>query len=266
MIERLNSLWIGERLGFVEKLCLVSALSHGHSFTLYSYSPDTLRGVPKGIELRDAREVMAIEKLLRCVERGAVALGADLFRYELLANNFGYWVDMDFCFLKPIDFTGPYVFGWESDAKINNALLRIPYNSNMVRDLRSLPQPNRKPPWFGPKRSMTYYWNWLTKGNINVEDLPWGTFGPEMVTYLAKKYGVAHHAQPPEVFYPVKWQDAGLFLGPAEVVEAAITPDTRAVHLYHARLADCNRLPPPKGSFLDVMCCKYGIDTRCDTE
>ena len=55
MLERLNSLWVGDRLGYIEQLCLVSALAVGHRFTLYSYTPDVLRGVPNGIDLRDAR-------------------------------------------------------------------------------------------------------------------------------------------------------------------------------------------------------------------
>ncbi|MGO9423409.1 hypothetical protein, partial [Roseiarcus sp.] len=40
MLDRLNSLWIGEQLGYVERLTMVSALSVGHPFTLYSYTPE----------------------------------------------------------------------------------------------------------------------------------------------------------------------------------------------------------------------------------
>ena len=43
MLDRLNSLWIGERLGYVERLTMVSALSVGHPFTLYSYTPERTR-------------------------------------------------------------------------------------------------------------------------------------------------------------------------------------------------------------------------------
>ena len=42
----LNSLWVGNTLGFVERLCLMSALGTGHHFKLYSYEPDKLQGVP----------------------------------------------------------------------------------------------------------------------------------------------------------------------------------------------------------------------------
>ncbi len=38
-------------------------MSHGHEFTVYSYTPDELKGVPTGVEVRDAREIMPEEKL-----------------------------------------------------------------------------------------------------------------------------------------------------------------------------------------------------------
>jgi len=261
MLERLNSLWVGDRLGYVEQLCLASARSVGHEFTLYSYTPDRLRGLPAGIELRDAREIMPEEKLVRYSDSGAVQLGANFFRYALLAKGHGYWVDMDFYFLRPLDFEESYVFGWEYENWINNALLRAPPESGFVRDLCDLPQTNRRPPWFGPKRTLRYYWQRLTKGDIRVQDLPWGTFSAGMVTYLAKKYGVADQAQKPSVFYPVRWKDAAALFGPAEFIEAMITPESRAVHMWYSRLVGLIDKPPPRGSYTDVICRRFGIDT-----
>ena len=259
MLERLNSLWVGERLGYIEQLCLTSALAVGHSFTLYSYTPEVLRCVPDGIEIRDAREIMPEHKLVRYKDSGAVQLGANFFRYALLAQNLGYWVDMDFYFLKPLDFQKSYVFGWEYENWINNALLRIPAESKMVRDLCDIPQTNRRPPWYGPKSTLRYYWTRLTKGDVRVEDLPWGTFSSGMVTYIAKKYRVSDQAQKPEVFYPVRWKDARSLFGPAEIIEQMITPETRAVHMWYSRLVGLIDQAPPRGSYLDIVCRRYGI-------
>src|SRR5664280_1517399 len=129
MLKRLNTLWVGDRLGYLEQLCLVSATAVGHPVTLYSYTPDNLKGVPDGIEIRDAREVMPEEKLVRYSDSGAVALGANFFRYALLAKDVGYWVDLDLYFLKALDFKGEYVFGWEYENWINNAVLYVPSNT-----------------------------------------------------------------------------------------------------------------------------------------
>ena len=111
MLETLNSLWIGDRLRYMEQLCILSALDLGHPFRLYSYTPEILRGVPTGVDLRDAREIMPIDKLVRDSGTGAVQPGSDIFRYILLTKESGYWVDMDFYFLKPLDFDEDYVFG-----------------------------------------------------------------------------------------------------------------------------------------------------------
>ena len=261
MLERLNSLWVGDHLGYIEQLCLASALAVGHRFTLYSYSPDTLRGVPEGIDLRDAREVMPEDKLVRYSDSGAIQLGANFFRYALLAKNLGYWVDMDFCFLKALDFEESYVFGLEYENWINNALLRIPSQSAMASDRCNIPQTNRRPPWYGPKRTALYYWARLTKGDVRVQDLPWGTFSSGMVTFLAKKHGVAEQAQSPAVFYPVRWKDARALFGPAEIIEKMITPKTHAVHMWYSRLIGLVDKPPPRDSFIDTLCKKYGIET-----
>lgn len=261
MPPHLNSLWVGDRLGYIERLCLASARAVGHGFTLYSYTPDTLKGVPTGIELRNAREVMPEERLVRYSDTGSVQLGANFFRYELMAKGLGYWVDMDFCFLRPLDFAEPYVFGWEYENWINNALLLMPAQSGMVQDLREIPRTNRRPPWFGPKRTMRYYWDRLTKGDIRVQDMPWGTYSSGLVTYAAKKHGVAAQAQTPDVFYPVRWKDARALFGPAEVIEGMLTPKTRAVHMWYSRLVDFLAAPPPKGSYVDLACRKFDVDT-----
>src|ERR1700760_4207064 len=113
MLERLNTLWFGNQLKYTEQLCIASARAVGHQFRIYSYDPEALKGVPSGVELRDARELLPEERLLRYSDTGAVALGSDLFRYAMLAKGLGYWVDLDLCFLRPLDFTDPYVFGWE---------------------------------------------------------------------------------------------------------------------------------------------------------
>jgi len=260
MLERLNSLWVGDRLGYLEQLCLVSALSVGHPFTLYSYTPKALRGTPQGVELRDAREIMSEDRFVRY---SVTPIGSDFFRYALLARNLGYWVDMDLHFLKPFDFRETYVFGWERENSINNAVLNIPAQSDMLHDLCALPETNWCPPFFGPRRTLLYYWARLKKGNVKVQELPWGTTGPGFVTYLAKKYRFDQFAQEPSVFYPVPYDDAEALFGPADVIEGMIKPETRAIHMWRSRLGKLVDKPPSRESYLDIVCRRYGIETDC---
>jgi hypothetical protein len=261
MLERLNSLWIGAELGQIERLTVVSSLSVGHAFTIYSYAPEKLGAVPQGAEVRDAREVAPYESLTLLLERGEGALASDFFRYALLAKGLGIWVDLDLVFLKPIDFEDEYVFGWENKKSINGAVLRLPKDSDMLHELCGIPQLNWRPPFYGPRKMAWFYWRRLTKGDMRPQDYRWGAFGPSILTHLAKKYGIAHRAKPCSVFYPVRHFDVELLLGPPELVESLLTAETRTVHLWQSVLRRKSKVPPP-GSYLDLALRRHGISAR----
>lgn len=53
------SLWIGEKLHYLNQLCLLSHVRNGHPTTLYC--TDTVTNVPAGIEVRPASDIMAID-------------------------------------------------------------------------------------------------------------------------------------------------------------------------------------------------------------
>ncbi|WP_082992824.1 hypothetical protein [Erythrobacter sp. QSSC1-22B] len=255
----LHSLWVGPRLGYLERLCLASAAAAGHRLTLWSYKPDQLDGVPEGTQLRNAADIMPFERLLRYRDTGSVALGANLWRIELLAAGLGCWVDMDFIFLRPLAFDKPYIFGWEHENWINNAVLYAPKGSQMVRDLQEIPKANRRPPWWGPKRSMEFYWRRFREGRMDLEDYPWGTFSAGLVTHVVKKNQLQNYSQPPEVFYPVRWSEARLLYGPTEGIEQKLTSETRAVHMWHSRLEGLRDKRPPAGSYIEKMCAQFGV-------
>src|SRR4051812_12851319 len=100
------SLWIGPRLGAVERACLRSMLRVGHPVTLYCYQEPA--GVPEGVQLADAREVLAEELIIRH-HSGSVSLFSNRFRYELQRRAAGTWVDLDHYCLAPIPGTDPYL-------------------------------------------------------------------------------------------------------------------------------------------------------------
>ena len=258
-LPHLHSLWVGPRLDYLERLCIASARSTGHEFTLWSYEPGQLEGVPPNTDLRDAAEVMPKERLLRYRDNGSVALGANLWRIELLAQGRGCWVDMDLIFLKAMTFDTPYIFGWEYENWINNAVLGAPPQSAMVSQLQNIPKANRCPPWYGPRRTAQFYWKRFREGPIELEDFPWGTFSAGLVTHVVQQENLTRHAQSPDVFYPVRWKDARSLYEPAEIVESMLTGKTCTVHMWHSRLEGLKDAPPAKGSFVAKMCDRYGV-------
>ena len=257
-LDRLNALWVGERLTYLERLTLISAMAVGHPVRLYSYAPEGLLGVPCGVELCDANDVVPYGELSRYFDKGWPALGTDFFRYALQAKGLGYWIDLDLYFLKPLDFTEDYVFGWEHETSINGAVLKLPSDSQMVRDLCAVPRVNWRPPYYGLRKSAAFYVMRLLKGDIRAEDYRWGAFGPPYLTYLAKKYRVLDRAQPRPVFYPIRHRQTHLLCGPAERVEQELANETRVVHLWRSALSAEARASPPKGSYLEAICRHIG--------
>ena len=102
------SLWIGERLGAVERACLRSVVRQGHRVSLYCYGPP--EGVPDGLETRDARDIIPEAAIFRN-HAGSVGHFSDWFRYELQKRSLGTWVDTDVYLLRPLDGEKPDLFG-----------------------------------------------------------------------------------------------------------------------------------------------------------
>ena len=136
-----------------------------------------------------------------------------------------------------------------------------PADSALVVDLQTIPRPNMVPPWWGPKNRLKFLWRRWREGPIELEDYPWGTFSAGLLTHAIKRNRLMVHAQPPDVFYPVRYKDALALYEPARRVNAMLTPRTIAVHMWHSRLQGLRDAPPAPGSFIDEMCRRYEVDT-----
>jgi hypothetical protein len=255
----INTLWFGDSLGYLERLSIQSALAAGHQLTIWSYTPAVLRGVPAGVPVRDAREVMSDPRRTKHFDGKFKALGSDFFRYEIFHHQLGYWMDLDVIVLRKFDFATPHVYGWERPGSINGAVLRIPHDSPVLAELRGIPERNWRPPFFGPRRTLNYYLARL-RGNVELEDMPWGVAGPEAITYYARKHDRLSEAQPVPVFYPVPYQAAEALFDDASVVEAMLSKETAAIHMWNSRINRFAKEPPPAGSYIAKMCARFGVE------
>ena len=239
---------------------MISALSVGHPFRLYSYTPEKFCNAPSQVDVCDANEVVEYKTLARYFDTGLAALGSDFFRYALQAKGLGYWVDLDLYFVKQLDFQDEYVFGWEHETSINGAVLRLPRDCEMVRELCEIPHMNWRPPYYGLRKRACFYLRRMMEGDIRPESYRWGAVGPAYLTYLAKKHRVSERAQERSVFYPIRHRQAKLICGPPDLAERQLTPETRAIHLWHSVLSAEARVSPPPGSYLQAVCRRHGLD------
>ena len=136
----IHGLWIGERLSKLEMLTLRSFTHFGHAFHLWLYQP-LLNALPEGVVVRDANEIIPQQEIFRntvadpgCgVGRGSLGAFSDLFRYKLLYEHGGIWVDMDVTCLRPFDIAADYMFRSHKIGVVGN-IMKCPPRSPLMRD------------------------------------------------------------------------------------------------------------------------------------
>lgn len=250
------SLWIGDSLGDIERASALSFLKYGDHFILYTYNP--VKGVPNGVELRDANEIMQIRKIFRYKKTGSPALHADIFRCFLMQKTDYIWVDLDVVALRSFDCLGDWVFGKETDSFVNNAVLKLPREaisldviSKYSADFSGIP------PFLMGSRKIRYQIKNFFKGGLSVEDWPWGALGPQLLTYALRQTGEIQHALPVSAFYAIGMHQIALFADPNGIDPSLIPQDAYALHLWGKELRiflqTHHEGKAPKGSFIHQL-------------
>jgi hypothetical protein len=236
MIERVQSLWIGNELSKLELLCLKSFLRHGHQFDLFLYKE--ISGIPDGVNVRDANEIIPESSIF--TTKGSYAIYSDFFRWKLLYDHGGVWVDMDLICLRPFDFTDKYLYGKEIADRANTAVLGFPAKDEFCLAMKEACENPLAINEFDPpklikrKRKCSRLFR---KKDPN-EYIHWGHIGgPHGFTNALKHYGMFDLAKPFINFYPIhpeNW-DAFFLSGiyPEFNIEAELFPKTYAIHVWN---------------------------------
>ncbi|MER9581974.1 glycosyltransferase [Mesorhizobium sp. M0276] len=83
----------------------------GHPVRVWSYSPNKLEFLlPLGVEVRDADDVMPRTLFEQIVAGSEIRYFSDVFRYAVLYEHGGLWMDCDVVMLRPFPFHGEYFF------------------------------------------------------------------------------------------------------------------------------------------------------------
>lgn len=125
-----------------------SYTSFGHQYKFWTY--DNV-AVPAGVERCDASDIIPrslYDLWLSLKHKRKLQNFANYFRYLLILQHGGWWVDMDFICVKKHDFTQPYVFCttaapvWPEvqsivgpHGNIPNGLFKAPANSPFLAEL-----------------------------------------------------------------------------------------------------------------------------------
>lgn len=136
----IHGLWIGEYLSPLEQLTIHSFLKQGHAFHLWVY--DAIKTpLPAGVIIRNAEEVLPRSSIFRYRHNNQFGHGknslagfSDLFRYKLLYDHGGWWVDMDVTCFKALDFEAPYVFRTHQKLNTVGNIMKCPKGSQLMKD------------------------------------------------------------------------------------------------------------------------------------
>ncbi|MDB4507286.1 glycosyltransferase [bacterium] len=170
------SLWIGPRLSILEQTCINSFLEKGIVFILYIYN--NLENVPQGTVIRDANTVILEEEYSKYDNPSYFS---NLFRYTLLYELGGIWVDMDLVCIQPIDLSSEYIFSSElkNDEQHTNAgIIGCPPKTTLMYDCKQEVQ------------------------NIvhSKQSIKHGQLGPKVLKKYVSKHELEHYVLPPYVF------------------------------------------------------------------
>jgi hypothetical protein len=179
MNATISSLWIGDSLSSMEQMCIRSFLRHGHTFRLYTYAP--VQNIPPETEISDANQVLPESAIFRYAN-GSFAGFANYFRYKMLLDNGGWWVDLDTICLKPFDFAGEHVFATEmhhGTPVVTNAMIKAPLGSAFCD------------------------YAWRICQTKDPARLVWGETGPRLAGEAVALLGYSAFVVPPATFCPV---------------------------------------------------------------
>lgn len=209
-----QGLWIGNSLPPIQRLSIRSFLEHGHDYHLYAY--EEIAGLPEGTTVCDASRLLPRESIF-CYQdgfgKGSYSAFSNLFRYKLIFEKGGWWVDTDVVCLKPFDFDDEFVFATECEAdgttSAASCVFKSPAKSEYLRYCLQVCEAKDK------------------------ARLKWGEIGPHLLNDAIKRFNLTSYLLPVHVFNPINHFEFTEFLEPS--FNASRLASSYAVHLWNER-------------------------------
>ncbi|AOZ69675.1 hypothetical protein LPB142_10390 [Rhodobacter xanthinilyticus] len=254
------SLWIGERLHYLNQMCLLSHVQAGHPTTLYC--TDTVTNVPEGVEVRPATEIMDIDMAI--VEQTSASFLSNVFRYKMIKKTDAVWIDCDaFCHRPFPDEMQNIYAGHGFRGALNCGVVYIPREGELIDVLldyyENLPE---APPWFNKQqRKRIAKQDTSLPQAVRIYNAERTAFGPQAFTYFAQQTGDYEKALSHDVLYPVPFQLNDIFYDPYGRVEGWFTDATLSVHLYtNGTKPWWRKNVPLENSYAARMAAQTGVD------
>jgi hypothetical protein len=253
------SLWIGERLHYLNQLCLLSHIRNGHPTTLYC--TDKVSNAPEGVVVRPASEIMDID--MDIVRQTSESFLSNVFRYKMIQKTDAVWIDCDAFCHRPFPDEMENIFaGHGFRGALNCGVVYIPPKGDLIARLldyyENLPD---APAWFNKQqRKRLEKQDRSLPHAVRIYNAERTSFGPQAFTWFAQQTGDYEKALSPDFLYPVPFQLNDVFYDPYGRVEGHFTDNTLSVHLYtNGTKPWWRKNPPLPGSYVFRMCEEIGV-------
>jgi hypothetical protein len=183
--------WAYGEISNLEKICLNSFIRQGYALFLWTYGDMT--DVPAGVILKDAREILPENRVFK-YKNGSYAGFANLFRYAVLSQKGGLYVDTDVICLTPSDKlqTQPFLVS-ERKPNANNPESSSGVNNNVIYD--PAPRP-------GDIIDLAFAFS----ERFPLDKLEWGDCGPRLLNMIAVAYPkLAFEIKEPDFANPIDY-------------------------------------------------------------
>jgi hypothetical protein len=239
--HRFQSFWYGGPLSPYEQFCLRSFIDWGHAVDLYSY--DTNLAVPAGVRVCDAAELIPQDEVFvyqaEGFGKGSPSAFSNYFRYKLLAERGGWWIDTDVvCLGDRIRIDDEFFARQDADFVAPGTMYFEPRHPVMLQCL-------------GQARKLG-------------RNVKWGDAGPRLFTRVLAERGSLDRAASPALCYPIHYSEALEVLRPLRKADlAARIASALFLHVWNSTLVHRGvdkTCRPPKGSLLRMLTDRHPVD------
>jgi hypothetical protein len=143
--DPIHCFWSNASLNAMSYLSLQSMIRQGHPVKLYTYDDvATMQAlVPPGVMVADATSVVPRSTYQQAVVHSEIRYFSDIFRYAVLQEHGGWWLDTDIVLVKPLNFGAQHVFsaqwsGVENGHVCVGGVMRAPKGSLHMANLYAL--------------------------------------------------------------------------------------------------------------------------------
>ena len=210
-MHEVSSLWIGKKLSPINIISINSFLHNSYKYNLYVY--EEVENIPKGVNVLDGNDILpdsAIWYYGKGFNKGSPSSFSNEFRYTLLYENGGLWVDTDVVLLKKLELNDEFIFISEMNNEKRQVTTSMMYSKDSKQDI---------------------FKDCIDEiENVDKNSIRHGDIGPVLLDYKVREFNLMKYVKPIDEFCSIDWDELYKLFDDSELSEELI-----GLHLWQSR-------------------------------